>query len=70
MSEEWTALDDAIEEVREVRRQIWAEFDNDPYKYYEHLLEYQKQFADRLITSPEQLAQTARGTEEPGKTAA
>jgi hypothetical protein len=70
MSDEWTALDDAIEEVREVRRQIWAEFDNDPYKYYEHLLEYQKQFGDRLIISPEQPGDAPRDTEEPGKSAA
>lgn len=70
MSEEWTTLDDAIEEVRAVRRQIWAEFDNDPYKYYEHLLEYQKQFADRLITSPEPLGDAPRDSEETGKSAA
>jgi len=70
MNEEWTALDDAIEEVREVRRQLWAEFDNDPVKFHEHLMEYQKQFGNRLITSPEQLAQTLRQTEEPGKSAA
>jgi hypothetical protein len=70
MSEEWTALDDAIEEVREVRRQIWAEFDNDPYKYYVYLVEYQKQFGDRLITSPERRAEAPRNPEEPGKSAA
>jgi hypothetical protein len=70
MNEEWTALDDAIEEVREGRRQLWAEFDNDPVKFHEHLMEYQKQFGDRLITSPEQLAPPSRKTEDPGKSAA
>ena len=50
MSDEWTELDDAIEEVRAVRRRIWAEFDNDPHKYHEYLVEYQKQFADRLVS--------------------
>jgi hypothetical protein len=69
MSEEWTAPDDAIEEVREVRRQMWAEFDNDPRKYYEHLLEYQKQFADRLVTG-EQLDAMARRTEDSDQSAA
>jgi hypothetical protein len=69
MSEEWTALDDAIEEVREVRRQIWAEFDNDPYKYYEHLLEYQKQFAHRFPKWAEQEQQTTEA-DDPDKSAA
>lgn len=31
--EEWTAADDAVEEVREVRRELWECFDNDPAKY-------------------------------------
>jgi hypothetical protein len=66
--EEWTALDDAIEEVREIRRQIWAEFDNDPCKYYEHLLEYHKQFADRVVTGEQRDA--ARRAEDPDKSAA
>ena len=31
--EEWTDADDVVEEVREVRRQLWECFDNDPVKY-------------------------------------
>lgn len=37
--DEWTAADDAVEEVREVRRQLWERFDNDPVKYGEYLRE-------------------------------
>jgi hypothetical protein len=37
--EEWTAADDAVEEVREVRRQLWERFDNDPVKYGDYLRE-------------------------------
>jgi hypothetical protein len=35
MNESWTAVDDAVEEVRAIRRQISARFE--------------KQFADRLV---------------------
>lgn len=37
--EQWTAADDAVEEVREVRRQLWECFDNDPVKYGDFLRE-------------------------------
>lgn len=49
MSEEWTELDDAVEEVRAVRRRISARFDDDPAKIAEYYMEYQKQFGDRLL---------------------
>ena len=32
MKDDWTEADDVIEEVWEIRRQIWARFDNDPDK--------------------------------------
>jgi hypothetical protein len=41
--EEWTDADDAIEEVREVRRRLWERFDNDPGKYVAHLQEFHDQ---------------------------
>lgn len=47
--EPWTAADDAIEEVREIRRQISARFDHDPVKLVEHYMERQKRHGDRLI---------------------
>jgi hypothetical protein len=52
MSDEWTEADDAIEEVRAIRRQMWAEFDDDPKKLIAHLRELEKQYADRMIDAP------------------
>jgi hypothetical protein len=52
MTDEWTAADDAVEEVREIRRKISAQFDHDPVKLVEHYMEQQKQYADRLIKAP------------------
>lgn len=52
IDEEWTAADDAIEEVREIRRQISARFDHDPVKLVEHYMERQKRHGDRLIDQP------------------
>jgi hypothetical protein len=49
MTEPWTEADDVVEEVREIRRRISAEFDDDPDKIVQHYMEYQKQFADRLV---------------------
>lgn len=47
--EPWTAADDAVEEVREIRRRISAQFDDDPVKLGEHYMELQKRHADRLV---------------------
>jgi hypothetical protein len=41
--EEWTAADDAVEEVREVRRRLWERFDNDPKKYMAYMRELHEQ---------------------------
>lgn len=49
IDESWTEADDIIEEVREIRRKISARFDDDPVKLGAYLMEYQKQFADRLV---------------------
>lgn len=46
--EPWTEADDAVEEVREIRRRISARFDDDPKKLFEHYMELDKQYADRL----------------------
>ncbi len=37
--------DPIIEEIRAVRREIMAECDNDPEKYYQHLLRMQKELS-------------------------
>jgi hypothetical protein len=49
MMEPWTEADDVVEEVREIRRRISAELDDDPAKIVAHYIEYQKQFGDRLV---------------------
>jgi hypothetical protein len=43
MTDEWNAADDAVEEVRQIRRQLWARFDNDPAKLIAYLQEYHQQ---------------------------
>lgn len=48
MDEPWTEADDAIEEVREIRRRISEQFDHDPIRLVEYYMEVQKQYADRL----------------------
>jgi hypothetical protein len=52
MEDRWTAVDDAIEEVRAIRRQISARFNHDPVKLAEHYMERQKRHGDRLIDTP------------------
>jgi hypothetical protein len=49
MDEPWTEADDAIEEVREIRRRISEQFGHDPVKLVEYYIEVQKQYADRLV---------------------
>jgi ribosomal 50S subunit-associated protein YjgA (DUF615 family) len=49
MDEFWPP-DPLLDEVDEARQRILAECDNDPKKVMESYLEYQKQFADRLIS--------------------
>lgn len=49
MTDDWTEADDAIEEVHEIRRRIWAQFDGDPQRVVAHYMELDKQFANRMI---------------------
>lgn len=49
MDEPWTEADDVIEEVREIRRQISARFDDDLDRLADHYVELQKRHADRLV---------------------
>lgn len=51
MSDEWTEADDVVEEVRRIRREIWAEFDNDPEKVIAYYMELDKQYAQRRVDS-------------------
>ena len=52
MSGEWTEADDAVEEVREIRRRIWAQFDNDPSKLLAHHIELSRQLPAERIAPP------------------
>jgi hypothetical protein len=52
MSGERTEADDGVEEVRQIRREIWAQFDNDSEKLIAHYTELDKQYADRMIDAP------------------
>jgi hypothetical protein len=54
VDDEWTAADDAIEEVREIRMQISARFDHDLDKLAEHYMELQRRHGARLV-DPETL---------------
>ncbi|HET7464860.1 MAG TPA: hypothetical protein VFJ82_26695 [Longimicrobium sp.] len=49
---EMDELDEAVDEVRRVRKQISANYDHDPDKYGEHRSEYQTKFGDRLVLPP------------------
>ena len=44
--------DPVIDEVREVRSRISAEFGDDPTKLIEHYIKLQQQHAERLIKAP------------------
>lgn len=44
--------DPVIDEVRRARKAISRAFNNDPKLLVEHLIEYQKQFEDRLVSAP------------------
>lgn len=50
------AADQAIEEIREVRRRISAEFDHDIAKYLTYLREQEKQHPEQIQRGKELLA--------------
>lgn len=53
MSDEWTEADDVIEEIWEIRRQIWQRFDNDPKKLVDYYVERDKHYTGPVIHPPE-----------------
>ena len=57
MSDEWTEADDVVEEVRRVRREIWAQFGNDPEKLVAYYTELDKQHADQMVAPTRQPGQ-------------
>ena len=52
MSDEWTEADEAIEEIWEIRRQMWARFDNDLEKLMAYYIERDKHYTEPEITPP------------------
>jgi hypothetical protein len=44
-----TTKDTPIEEIRELRRQISARFENDPAQLVDHYLKMQEQYRERMI---------------------
>lgn len=41
--------DPILEELRKIRHTIEKSYDNDPEKYYRHLLDIQQRYRDRLV---------------------
>ncbi len=48
--------DPIIAEVRQVRHEIEAEYENDPQKYYEHIVLLQEKYRHRLAQRKPKLA--------------
>lgn len=46
------SLDPGLEEIRAIKRDIAAQFDNDVGKLIAHLRELQTKYADRLVSPP------------------
>ena len=61
--------DQAIEEIREVRRRISAEFDHDINKYLAYLHELEKEYPDQLRRGRELLAERDAESQKYPKTA-
>jgi len=51
-----SAADEVIEEIREVRRQISAEFDHDITRYFAYLQEMEKQYPEQIKRGKELMA--------------
>lgn len=61
MTDEWTEADDAVEEVREMRRKLFAELDNDVEKIGAYYMELNKMYADRIVYAPDAVPTAADG---------
>jgi hypothetical protein len=44
--------DPIVDEVRQIRREMSARFGHDPVRLVEYLMEFQKQYRDRLVPPP------------------
>jgi hypothetical protein len=57
--------DPIVEEVRQVRERLLAQFGGDLGKYVDHLMDEQLQDRDRLVTKEDVLRQKREATETP-----
>jgi hypothetical protein len=57
--------DPLLEEIWAIRRRLGARYGNDPARLVEHYMEYQKQFADRLVPPPANSGFKPIGSDEP-----
>ncbi|MBW3656230.1 MAG: hypothetical protein KY444_08985 [Gemmatimonadetes bacterium] len=62
--------DPLLDELEAARLQIEAPFAGDRKKFAEYYMEYQKQFADRMVTSVRPAVEPALEAGKPGKSAA
>lgn len=56
--------DPVINEIRKVRRDIEAEYHNDPDKYFLHLIEIQKQYKNLVRRNPKPRLQTQKNVQK------
>jgi hypothetical protein len=56
--------DPIVEETREVRERLLAQFDGDLGKYVDHLIEEQAQDRDRVVTKEELLRRKREAAEK------
>ena len=54
--------DQPIDEIRELRRQISARFDNDPARLVAYYVKLQEQYRDRLIVNAKTTEETDHNT--------
>lgn len=57
--------DPLLEEIWAIRRRIAAQHGNDPKRLIAHYIEYQKQFADRLVPPPQNSGFKPIASDEP-----
>jgi len=62
--------DPLLDELEAQRMEFEAQFGGDRTKIADYYMEYQKQFAERLVTSARPEAKTTPAAQTPGKTAA
>lgn len=52
--------DPSLEEIWEIREKLSAQFDHDPQRLFEYIMEYQKTLGNRLLSDPPRTNSPAR----------